>query len=433
MTAVDPRDLRERLNFLRLSESDLALLSQLRPALERQAPNLVAAFYRHLLSFADLRDLLADPEVRARLVEKQRAYLLSLAGPTIDEAYVRQRLRIGEAHERVGLEPRWYLGSYALYFSLLVPIIRDTFGAGSERADQARAALTKLLNFDAQLAMDAYIDRRERELEYLNDELARAGRTLARDLAKERTELRRTTQRAREAEQLASLGLLAAGLAHEIGTPMGVIQGHARLLESEAAESNAKWRARTIAQQIERISKIVRALLDMARPRPPVRVAVDVASVIDAALSFVSERLRAERIALERDIQPVPKVYGDPDRLRHLFLNLLLNAIDAMPGGGRLQLGLEVAARARVRARVADTGPGIPNELLERIFEPFFTTKPAGHGSGLGLVAARGIALDHGGTIDVTSAVGTGSEFRVLLPSLPTFEPGPDDQPMAEA
>ena len=330
MTPSTPATWAERLSFLRLSESDLALLSQLRPALERQAPTLVAAFYRHLLSFADLRDFLADPEVRARLVEKQRAYLLSLAGPTIDEAYVRQRLRIGEAHERVGLEPRWYLGSYALYFSLLVPIIRDTFGDGSERADQARAALTKLLNFDAQLAMDAYIDRRERELEYLNDELARAGRTLARDLAKERTELRRTTQRAREAEQLASLGLLAAGLAHEIGSPMGVIQGHARLLESEAVDGNALVKD-VVAFVTKRVAEI--------------------------------EQERGISISVIGRKNACRAIHGSPSELRETMLNLVLNAIDAMPLGGTVTVesfdrGEDSAIRpARIASRPGGPRP----------------------------------------------------------------------------
>jgi signal transduction histidine kinase len=107
---------------------------------------------------------------------------------------------------------------------------------------------------------------------------------------------------------------------------------------------------------------------------------------------------------------------GDPERLQQLFLNLLLNAADAMPEGGRLQVALEAGPDRTALVRVADTGTGIRPEDLEKVFDPFFTTKPAGEGNGLGLMVCKGIVGDHGGSIDVTSEPGVGTEFRVLLP-----------------
>ncbi|HET6304410.1 MAG TPA: protoglobin domain-containing protein, partial [Myxococcota bacterium] len=211
-----------QLDYFELSDTDLDLLKRLRPLLEKHADSLVAAFYRHLLSFDATRRLLADPGVKERLLHKQRTYLLSLAGPEIDDAYVEGRRRIGEVHERIGLEPRWYLGAYALYSSLLTPLVCEEMDRDPEGAERTLAALQKLLLFDAQIAMETYIERREHDLEYLNRELSRTGNRLARDYEVQAAELRRTRERASAAERLASLGTLVAGLAHEIGTPMGV-------------------------------------------------------------------------------------------------------------------------------------------------------------------------------------------------------------------
>ena len=118
-------DLELRLGYLDLGPADLERLSALQPMLEKQAAGLVDSFYHHLLSFSSTRRLLVDPGVRERLMSAQREYLLSLAGPTIDESYLEQRRLIGVVHERIGLEPRWYLGAYALYLSLLVPLVHE--------------------------------------------------------------------------------------------------------------------------------------------------------------------------------------------------------------------------------------------------------------------------------------------------------------------
>ena len=123
MTLSD--DLELRLSYLDLAPSDLKRLAALKPMFEKHAVGLVDAFYRRLLSFPPTRQLLGDPAVRERLVKTQREYLLSLANPTIDDAYFEQRRSIGETHERIGLEPRWYLGAYALYLSLLIPLVYE--------------------------------------------------------------------------------------------------------------------------------------------------------------------------------------------------------------------------------------------------------------------------------------------------------------------
>jgi signal transduction histidine kinase len=410
-------DLEQRLSYLGFRDEDLEALRSLREPLEKHADSIVGAFYRHLLSFEPTRALLRDPEVKTRLLATQRAYLLSLAGPVVDEAFAAERQRIGEVHERVGLEPRFYLGAYSLYFSLLAPIVLEALGRDAQRAADALVSLQKLLMLDAQLAIETYIDRRERELQYLTDELAREGRRLARAYETQRSELRETESRARVAEELASVGTLVAGLAHEIGTPMGVIQGHAKLLEPAVASEDALWRLRTIQEQIGRISRIIQTLLNLARPRRSRRAPVALGSLLETTVAFLSEKLRQRAIRVEMDLQLAPAVLGDSERLQQLFLNLFLNAVDAMPRGGSLRLSLATTSAGNAQVRVADTGVGIAPADLPRIFEPFFTSKPAGEGNGLGLMVAHGIVKDHGGEICVESEVGRGTEFRIEFPS----------------
>src|SRR5690606_18267574 len=258
LTPAVKEELEDRLEFLGLGEADCRLLADLAPAVERHADRFVTAFYRHLLSFDETRRLLADPAVTQRLLRKQRAYLLSLFSPTLDDKYLEERIRIGAVHARVGLGPRYYLGAYALYFSLLAPVIAAHCGGDTERIQQTLTALVKVLLLDAELAMDSYIERHDEGLTHLNRELAAMSRSLSREVEVQGQELRETERRARAAEDLASIATLVAGLAHEIGTPMSVIRGHAEALEGAVQGERAQWRLRTILEQIDRISSIIR-------------------------------------------------------------------------------------------------------------------------------------------------------------------------------
>jgi signal transduction histidine kinase len=414
---VSRLDTEERLAFLSFDEADRLRLAALRPALEARADELVDAFYQHMLRFPETRDLLSDPLTRARLLAMQRDYLLSLGGSQIDEAYVDERRRIGETHERIGLAPRWYLGAYALYLSLLTPLVLEVCGGDLDASSRTLVALQRLLMLDAQLAIETYIDRRELELERLAAELTVSKRELEHDFDTQQTQLTQTTQRAQAAEQLASVGTLVAGLAHEIGTPMGVIQGHAKLLERAVEGEQAKRRLGIIREQIGRISKIIQSLLNMARPRPAVLRPVELAGVLETSVSFLTEKLQRHSVRLNFELSPTPLVLGDAERLQQLCLNLILNAVDAMPEGGELRVVLAPREPASVCLEVGDSGVGISPQDVERIFDPFFTTKQAGRGNGLGLMVADSIVRDHGGTIEVESAEGEGTTFRVNLPA----------------
>jgi len=410
-------DLELRLGYLELGPADLERLAALEPVIEEHADELVDAFYHRLLSFPPTRQLLSDPAVRVRVVSSQRDYLLSLTDPTIDDGYFEHRRTIGQTHERIGLEPRWYLGAYALYLSLLVPLVYETHLHDPAEASRTIVSLQKRLTLDAQIAVEAYIDHQQQQLQYVTDELAKESRRLARSFEDQKVELQLTEDRARAAEELASVATLVAGLAHEIGTPMGVIKGHASQLESAVTDEDAKWRLRTIQEQITRISKIIQTLLNMARPGKAQQVPVSLKSVIEMTLAFLTEKFAHRGIEARASVEAAPSVLGDPERLQQLFLNLFLNAVDAMPEGGELRVGLKSTEDGEIKITVADTGQGIPARDIPRIFEPFFTSKEAGTGNGLGLMVANGIVKDHGGSMEVKSEVGRGTEFRIFLPS----------------
>ncbi len=410
-------DLKTRLAFLELGDEDVEHLRRLRPVLEKHADSFVAAFYRHLLSFEATNKLLADPDVKHRLLGQQRDYLISLATASIDETYLATRRAIGTTHVRVGLEPRWYLGAYSLYLRLLVPVISEHFRASPAMAERIVISLQKRLMLDAQIAMESYIGLREERLEFSNRELAAATREMGQRYELEHERLRETSARARAAEELASIATIIAGLAHEIGTPMSVIQGHAELLESSVSDERGRHRLRTIREQIERISEIIKTLLNMARPHEKEHVPVELTSIVRQTLAFLSEKLRAHRISSSLDLPARATLRGNHDKLQQLFINLVMNAIDAMPDGGTLSISVRAVGADTLDVRVADTGHGMPTEVAARVFEPFFTTKPAGRGSGLGLIVAKGIVSDHGGTIQVASTPGLGTEFKLVLPA----------------
>jgi signal transduction histidine kinase len=316
----------------------------------------------------------------------------------------------------VGLGPAWYLGAYGLYMRLLVPLISEHHRAQPGMSERTILALHKLLILDAELAMEAYIERREEQLEFLNRELAQAGRQLNEVYERQSDELRATSARARAAEELASIATLVAGLAHEIGTPMNVIQGHAERLESAVSDDRSRWRLRTIRDQIDRITSIIQSLLNMARPKAREHLPVDLNQILEQALAFLTEKFRSRSIHAKLDAHVRAIVTGDAEKLQQVFLNLFINAADAMLEGGELRVEVKPAAEGHVRVGVTDTGQGIPEAILGRIFEPFFTTKEGGRGNGLGLMVASSIVREHAGEIEVQSEIGRGTTFFVDLP-----------------
>jgi signal transduction histidine kinase len=235
--------------------------------------------------------------------------------------------------------------------------------------------------------------------------------------------------RLRQSEKLATIGQLAAEIAHELGTPLNVIGGRARALSRKAADvPEVVKNADIITGEVDRITKIISQVLDFSRKRGPTVTRVQLVTVVDEALEFLREMIQRQSVAT--DVQtspPPPEVPGDPDQIQQVCLNLLMNALHAMPAGGTLRIRTGQVTRRKGRLDLAppsdyatleigDTGPGIPPAAREKIFEPFFTTKDAGQGTGLGLAVSHGIVKDHDGWIEVESPATGGALFRVFLP-----------------
>jgi PAS domain S-box-containing protein len=221
------------------------------------------------------------------------------------------------------------------------------------------------------------------------------------------------------AEKLASVGILAAGVAHEIGNPLSAVSGYAQLLtKDDVTDEERREFAQAIASQAERINRIIRDLLEYSRPSPYQGQAVEVNQAIEAVLNmfFTSKRLAHSHLNISRDLaRDLPLVRIDRDQLQQVVLNMVMNAAQAMEDGG----GLTITTRARegwVRLDFSDTGPGIPLGHLPLIFDPFFTTKPPGQGTGLGLSICDRIINAAGGRLEVRSQLGKGTTFTVWLP-----------------
>ncbi len=237
-------------------------------------------------------------------------------------------------------------------------------------------------------------------------------------------------QRMRHLERLITIGQLASGLAHEIGTPLNVISGRAgylkkRMTNRELVEKNLD----IIVRQSQRITKIIKRLLNLSREQSPQFIQTEICPEIDSALELLGYRIRKQGIKVVKEFPTdLPFVEADPEQLQQVFLNLIHNAIQAMPNGGELILaGRSLTAKESkgkgsqtnsVEIEIRDTGFGMKREVLENIFKPFFTTKGDGRGTGLGLPIAHGIIRDHGGSIDVGSEEGRGTTVRVSFPAL---------------
>ncbi len=361
---------------------------------------------------------------------------------TVEDALLNSERRLREAQKIAGLGFwEWDIDKNDLYWS---DEIYRMFGVSDEHFDATYEAFLErvhpedrasvqhdvgaALEHDAEYSIDHRVVRPSGETRHVH-ELAEVTRdaqgrpqrmvgTVLDITARIRAEQARNAaeERARAAEELAALGTLAAGLAHDVGTPINVILGYARMMESSLGDEKERERARLIAEQAGRVASLIHTLLNVARPSERKHVPVRVADCLEAALGFVGEKLARRGIQVERSLDPVPYVQGDPDRLQQVFLNLFVNAADAMPQGGTLEVAISPLGEDQLEIRVRDTGTGISPESLGRIFDPFFTTKPRGEGTGLGLLMSRRIVIEHGGTIEASSEPGAGTQFRLRLP-----------------
>jgi len=231
------------------------------------------------------------------------------------------------------------------------------------------------------------------------------------------TEQRKLQARLLHQEKMAAFGLLAAGVAHEMGNPLSSIEAQLQLLEPEDLTPDASSVVTTVRQEVGRLGRTLRELVDFARRRRDEATLVSVQSVVADALRLVRHDRRMRHVSVREEFDPeTPPVFLIEDHLMQVVLNLLLNALDAMPEGGTLRVEAG-SAGGQVALRLHDTGTGMDRAVLSRCFEPLFTTKEPGRGTGLGLSICRDIVRAAGGDIELHSAPGRGTTAVVTLPA----------------
>jgi len=249
-------------------------------------------------------------------------------------------------------------------------------------------------------------------------------------LSEERSAREAATDQLRHADRLTTVGKLASGIAHELGTPLNVVSGRARLIrDGEVDGADAVDSARIVAEQADRMTAMIRQLLDFARPRALQKAPVNVTTLsarVAELVATIAKKAQVEILVPPHD--EALRVEADDGQLNQVMINLVVNAIQAMPTGGKVAITaqrvtetappyVESTSDQWLALRIADTGIGMDDETRRRIFEPFFTTKQVGEGTGLGLSVTWGIVREHGGWIDVESEISKGSAFTVFLPT----------------
>ncbi len=244
--------------------------------------------------------------------------------------------------------------------------------------------------------------------------------TIGHDVTEERLVERAMAQ----TEKMAAIGRLAAGIAHEINNPLATIAGCAEAMRSRLADelsdrarSELAEDAQVIEEEAYRCKSILQNVLDFSRSTPETRTVCETGEVARRAARLLRHNPKFKSLELEVQVEDAcPAVYANEDHIVQVLLALLVNAADAVAPTGRIVVRAGLGADGHARLSVADDGPGVPPELKDRIFEPFFTTKPPGQGTGLGLAVAYGLVQAHGGEIHMTSELGHGTRFDVVLP-----------------
>ncbi|KAB0665329.1 HAMP domain-containing protein [Oryzomonas japonica] len=265
--------------------------------------------------------------------------------------------------------------------------------------------------------MKRRLKEREREILSLNHTLEEKVTERTTQLEEKNEQLLLAQKELAQAERLAAIGLLASGVAHEINNPLAIIRGNVELLEmNSAADDHGPEELDTIMRQVARIERIVKNLRAFSRGSAKQLSRFSLAEVLEDILDQVGHQVLLDPYTVTRDYRGKEiMIEADEDQLRQVFTNLIVNGLQAMEGGGTLFVDIGDDPEAGLcRVAVADTGPGLSEEQVEKLFTPFYTTKP--HGTGLGLAVSYGIVRDHGGEIEVLSEPGQGTIFSVILP-----------------
>lgn len=403
---MDDQESRQRQAFLGINAQDAENVRALQQAFETHAREFAERFYEHLLAHPHTAAFLRDPVQVEQLKTHQANYFAGLLKGVFDQAYFESRLRVGRAHQRIGLEPAWYLGAYNQYVQLTFPLFARAFGDNLEKVLPLLLSLVKVIFLDIGLALDTYFQDATAKMRRRNQELQQA--------------LRLYWQTQRREEQLRKL------LSHEIRGGLAAVITSLEDLQDVAGPSLAPGPAEHLESVTRRCWSLANLLKEMLAPRDGHGPEwVDMAVVFDDLLARFGLYAEGRTVRLRLPEQP-PRVWADPLQLREVFANLVGNAVRYLDKeDGQIEISVCPDGDDYVFC-VADNGPGIPAEYRERIFEPF-VRGPAAQGqaesTGLGLYFVRSVIEQAGGRVWVESTPGEGSCFYFTLPRRPVVAP----------
>ena len=292
---------------------------------------------------------------------------------------------------------------------LLVLLIVRTFSRPLQRITLAAVQVT-----EGEYGTEVDLRKSNDEIGLLAESFNEMSRKMSSDIEK----LRNLNEQLIRTEKLAAMGTLAAGVAHEVNNPLASISSLIQMMQlKNDLDEKTRENLKLISTQIQRITRVTRDMMDFARARPAAKSAVDINKIIETSLRLASFDKSFQNLKLNKALdENLPKVFADSDQLQQVFLNLFLNARDAMPAGGEIAIKTGQTNGA-VQIEISDSGTGIEEKDVKKIFDPFFTTKPTGKGTGLGLAVCYGIITAHGGKIEVFSGESGGTIFSIFLPA----------------
>jgi len=369
--------------YVRFGPDDGLLLRALHPLAAPRFEAIAAVFYDRILAHQEASRVLHGGESQVgQLKVSLVAWLDTLLRGPWDEAYWRQRERIGRVHVRIGLPQHYMFGAMNLVRGQLDTLVRARL-EGSPTLEPTREAVGKVLDLELAIMLHTYRE----------DLLAQQARV----------------------ERLSTFGQLVGSIGHDLRNPLGVIETSLHILRGRLGDDEKALRhADRIREQVAQANGIITNLLDMIRDRPMARRPVRLAELVAAALADV---IRPKGVSVaHRGVEELPLVEGDPVMLRQVLVNLVQNAVQASaPAGAVLVRGRRDGAA--IHLHVEDDGPGVSPSIRGRLFEPLITTKA--HGVGLGLALVKRIAEQHGGTVEYADREGGGACFTLRLPAPP--------------
>ena len=389
-----PTDIASHLRYVGMTDADIGTLRAMRTLVEQHADVFVTRFYAHLQAFEGTRKFLTDPRVVERLLNAQRTYMLSLFDAKFDMQYYEHRRAIGKTHFCIGLDFKWYIGAYVLYLEHLIPLALQLYPNDPAKAAQTQNAMHKAMLLDMSIVLEAYHEGDKEALAASKVQVIHQ-------------------------EKLAAVGLLASGLAHEIGNPLASIQAVCdnQMRRNMKSSPAVVEKFKRIRDQVERIAGVVHKLVDFSRPAGAFG-AISINDTVAMALSMAKLSRSGKTIQIKTELNDhLPAVRGSSEELSQVFLNLMVNAIDAVHDNDGVVTVTTHNSNGTVKIDIADNGCGISSENKGQLFTPFFTTKDVGQGTGLGLHVSEGIVKRHGGSIRFNSNPGRGSVFTVELPA----------------